>query len=426
MAVGFTLLGLLYASLIREVAHRTIVALFFASVTVAVNLVLRFTDFRSLFDAIDLDTILLLMCMMILVGVMSRTGVFSYIAASIVKRMHSRPFAMIAVLSAITASVSAFIDNVTTVLMVTPIIIEIGRKLRIDPKPVLLSVVFASNIGGTATLIGDPPNIIIGSATGLGFTDFLENLTPAVLVSFAIYLLVIRVLFSGWLRSYGGARAAATGDEEEELYIRRGLLIKVLLVFGFVITLFLLEDTLGYPPAIPPIIGAGVLLLVVKDEFTIEEALRSVDWTTLVFFMSMFIVIKGVEDLGVMDFIANQIALVGGGINALLLLIVWVSAVVSAFVDNIPFVMSMIPVISSVAAMTHVNPVPLYWALSLGGCLGGNGTLVGASANVVVAGVAERYGRHISFAEFIKYGMPVMLATVAASSAYLILRYGII
>jgi len=422
VAIGLALLVLLYAAIIREVAHRTVIALFFAAIVVALNFFLRYTEFGNFITAIDLDTILLLMCMMILVGIMSRTGVFSYIAAKIVEKTHASPFILVMVLSGITALISAFIDNVTTVLILSPIVIEAARKIRIDPRPPLLAIVFASNIGGTATLIGDPPNILIGSAADLGFMDFIYNLGPAVLLSYAVFAGLVWLMFSRMLRRPEEVEISFKG----EYTINRSLLVKVLSVLAAVVVLFTLEDLLHYPPAIPPLIGSGILLFLVRNELTIEDALRSVDWTTLVFFMGMFIVIKGIEELGVMNFIAQGLLATGGGLDVLMLLIVWVSAIVSAFVDNIPFVMSMIPVIASIASMSHIDPAPLYWSLSLGGCFGGNGTLVGASANVVVAGIAERYGVPLSFTEFMKYGMMVTIATVSVASAYLILRYGII
>ncbi len=425
LAVGFAILILLYLFLIKEVAHRTVVAMFFAAITIIVNIVLGFTNFKNFIESVNMDTILLLMSMMIIVGIMSETGVFSFIAQVIAVKLYRHPFTLITVLALVTASVSAFIDNVTTVLMIAPIVLEISRKLRVDARPLLLSIVFASNIGGTATLIGDPPNIIIGTAVNLGFMDFIYNLTPAVLAAFLAFILTLRVLYVPWIREYSEKIRSSPPPLPASDAVRRGLFLKVLVVFVTVVTLFFLEDIFNYSPAIPPLMGAGVLLLAVKDIVSVDEALKKVDWTTLVFFIGMFIVIRGVQDLGVMDFIARELALGGTNYVVLLSLIVWVSAVVSAFVDNIPFVMSMIPVIPALAALTGQNPIPMYWALSLGGCLGGNGTLVGASANVVVSGIAERYGSPISFKDFIKYGMPVMIATVATSTIYLILRYGI-
>jgi len=425
VGIGIGVLVVIYVLLTFEILHRTAAAILGAAVVMILNIAMRFTDFRTLLEGIDLDTILLLMSMMIIVSALSRTGAFDYLASTILSRFKTKPFALTAILSGFTAAVSAFIDNVTTVLLISPVVIEISRRLRIDPRPVLLSIVFASNIGGTATLIGDPPNIIIGSVAKLRFMDFIENLAPIVVVDFFVFLGVMRLLIRRWLEEY---RRSARLDALAELgvaSIEKGLLRRVLVCLGIVIVLFTLEDFLRYPPAVPALIGAGLLMALARKRISIEQVLADVDWSTLVFFMAMFIVIKGVEELGVMEFIAYGIVGYAKSLAALLMLILWVSAFTSAFVDNIPFVMVMVPVISSISAVLAIDPKPLYWSLSLGGCLGGNGTLVGASANVVVAGIADKHGYHISFKSFMRYGMPVMVATVAVSALYLIIRYAL-
>jgi len=424
LLTGFVVLILLYAFLVKEVAHRTIVALFFSSIVAILDIILKFAPFKTLIYAINLDTILLLMSMMIIIGVLSETGVFEFIADFIAVKMYTRPYLMIAVLSALTASVSAFIDNVTTVLMISPIVLELSRKLRIDPRPILLSIVFASNIGGTATLIGDPPNILIGTAAHLSFMSFIYNLTPAVITVFIAYLMALGFLYGSWRRKYQERISSKYMERGTAIFVNKPMLSKVLAVLGTVIALFFMEDIFNFTPAIPPLIGAGILLIIFRGVISIDKALRKVDWTTLVFFAGMFIVIKGIEELGVMRFIANELALVSKEPLILLTLIIWVSALVSSFIDNIPFVMSMLPVIPELAFLTHYHTTPMYWALSLGGCLGGNGTLVGASANVVVAGLAEKYGYRISFNYFTKYGLMVMLITVSVATAYILFMYG--
>lgn len=424
VVLGFIILMILYALLVLEVMHRTAAALLVVSIVLILNIALGFTDFNELVEGIDMDTILLLMSMMMFVGILSRTGAFSYLASMILIKFHDKPFLLITILSSITALVSAFIDNVTTVLLMTPIVLEIMEKLKVDPRPILLSIIFASNIGGTATLIGDPPNIIIGTRAGLGFMDFIRNLTPIVVIDFLAFLILIRVLFSKWINLYG-SHARAIRNLQPSNRIDKYLLRRTLVILLMVIVLFLLEDFLEYPPAVPPLIGIGVLLLLLRNRVRIESLLEDVDWSTLVFFIAMFIIIKGVEDLGVMEFIAREIYSFSTDYMVLILLILWVSAIVSAFVDNIPFVMAMVPVVAAIARASALNPTPLYWALSLGACLGGNGTLVGASANVVVAGIAERHGYMISFKSFIKYGMPVLMLTVGLASIYLVLRYTI-
>ncbi len=425
VSIGFAVLIVLYGLLIFEVMHRTAAALLSAALILILDVALRFAGFTDLIRGIDMNTILLLMSMMMIVSVLSRTGVFGYLASKILLKFYPNPFMLITVLTAITAVVSAFIDNVTTVLLITPIVLEIMEKLRIDPRPVLLAIVFASNIGGTATLVGDPPNIIIGSAAGLGFKDFIYNLTPIVVIDFLLFLLLLRFMYSKWLSYYkvkvGKLREIRTG----KTYIDKQMLYKVLGVLLLVLILFFLEDFFEYPPAVPPLIGVGLLMLLSRN-IDIDAVLGDVDWSTLVFFMAMFLVIRGVESLGVMDFIAQGICALSTDYVVLILLVVWISAIVSAFVDNIPFVMAMIPVIAAISRVTGMDTTPLYWALSLGGCLGGNGTLVGASANVVVAGISDRHGYHISFASFMRYGMPVLFLTVGASSIYLVLRYAIL
>lgn len=420
--LGFAILIILYTLLVLEIMHRTATALLTASIVLALDTFLRFSDFNELVEGIDMDTILLLMSMMMFVGVLSRTGAFSYLATIILLRFHNKPFMLIAILSGITALVSAFIDNVTTVLLMTPIVLEIMERLKADPRPLLLSIVFASNIGGTATLIGDPPNIIIGTRAGLGFMDFIRNLTPIVVVDFLAFLLLVKIMFSDRIRSYS-AHTKSIKEASFNNRIDKYVLHRTLGILAMVIMLFLLEDMLEYPPAIPPLIGIGILLFLLRNRVKVESLLEEVDWSTLVFFIAVFVVIKGVEDLGVIEFIAKEIYGFSTDYMVLILLILWVSAIVSALIDNIPFVMAMVPIIAVIARATSMDSTPLYWALSLGGCLGGNGTLIGASANVVVAGIAERHGYTISFRQFIKYGMPVLLLTVGLASIYLVLRY---
>jgi len=424
--LGFAILITLYTLLTLEIFHRTVIALIMAGVILIINLILRYASFTQLIEAIDLDTILLLMSMMMFVSIMSKTGVFSYLAHHILFRLYSRPFMLIAILTSLTAFVSAFVDNVTTVLIITPIVIEVSRRLRIDPRLILLAIVFSSNIGGTATLIGDPPNIIIGSLAHLGFMAFIYNLTPIVIVDFILFLLLIKIMYRGWLREYRATVSKlsnAISNLRINVKLYRRDLIEVLVPFFIVIILFTLEDVLKYPPAIPALIGSAILLVLMGKRINIEEVLRDIDWSTLVFFMAMFIVIKGIEKLGFMKFIADFILDFSTNFTVMILLVVWLSAIVSAFVDNIPFVMTMMSALLILSKSLSYNITPLYWALSLGGCLGGNATLVGASANIVVAGIADKYGYHISFKYFMKYGMPVMLLTVGVSSVYLVLRY---
>jgi len=425
VVLGFSLLVLLYSLLCLEVMHRTIAALLIAAIALIVNIFYRYASFSKLLSCIDLNTILLLMCMMMFVGVLSKTGVFEFVAMKIAKRFGSRPYSLMIIVSGITATISAFIDNVTTVLLLLPIVLEIVERARMDPKPIAFATVFASNIGGTATLIGDPPNIIIGSEAHLGFDSFVSNLTPAVIMCMVSMLILLRALYRGWFAEYRESisRLKILGVEllveepEIDLYVVK----RALGVLALVIALFLLEDFIGYPPAIPPLIGIGLLLALVRSRVSVEDALRSIDLSTIVFFIAMFIVVGATNSLGVPDAIAKGIGFLAHSLATQILSILWISALASAFIDNIPFVTSMIPVIKALAHGAHAQP--LFWALSLGGCMGGNGTLVGASANVVAAGILEKRGHHVSFTEFTRYGMAVLLTTMVVCSVYLLLRY---
>ncbi len=419
--VGFALLFFLYFLLVKEYFHRTVAAGLTASLTLLALILMGRGYFREVIEGIDVDTIVLLMSMMTMVTIMAHSHLFTYLAVKLIKKTHGDPFLLMAILSLSTGAVSAFVDNVTTVVLMTPIILDITRKLRVDPRPLLLSIVFESNIGGTATLIGDPPNILIGSATGLGFNDFLFNLGPIVAVDMFATILLLKYMFHGWFEEWKYRLKHTIAVEE--IKVHRPLMIKSIIAFSITIVLFLLEDVIGYPPAIPAMIGAGILLATASREVTIYKALEGVEWTTLVFFVFMFVVIRGIEIMGVMDFIATSMASLGFGKELMIIVIIWISAILSAFVDNIPFVMSMIPVIKDLNRFLGITSPVLFWALSLGGCLGGNGTLVGASANVVVASIAEKHGYSIRFNYYLKYGLPVMLLTVGLANMYLLLFY---
>ncbi len=422
VVIGIGLLFFMYFILVKEYFHRTVAAGLAASVTLAVLIGLGVNDYDEILRGIDVDTIILLMSMMIMVTIMSYSNVFTYLSAWIIRHNIDSPFRLVALLGIVTGVISGFIDNVTTVIIVTPIILDVARRIRIDPRPMLMTVVLESNIGGAATLIGDPPNILIGSATGLGFNDFIVNLGPIVAVDMAVSIILLRIIYRSWFRKLSH-RLSRLVVIEEDISIDKRLMAKSLVAFSIAIALFMLEDTLGYPPAIPAVISAGLLLATASREVSIHRALEGVEWTTLVFFIFMFIVIKGVEMLGVMEFIAGAIGGLHMPLYALIVVIVWSSAILSAFIDNIPFVMSMIPVIRRLNAAMGVHTPVLYWALSLGGCLGGNGTLVGASANIVVASLAEKNGYDISFRYFLRIGFPVMTVTVALATLYLLLIY---
>ncbi len=420
--LALAILLIVYAMLVTEYIHRTAAAVIGAATVLALNVALRYTTFEDLFSGVDIDTVLLLMSMMMIVSVLSRTRVFEYLAFKVLEKFYASPMKLLIAITGFTAAVSAFVDNVTTVLFVAPIAVEVCRKLDVDPRPLLISIALASNIGGTATLIGDPPNILIGSYAGLGFMDFIRNLTPIVIADYLLFIIVTRALISRWI---GEVRRSVAMKKLTSVSIEvdRSLLRRTLIALSIAIALFFLEDVFEYPPAIPAMVGASILLLATRRSISIEEVVRGVDWPTLVFFIAMFILIRGVERLGLLDAIARGVCAVSSSLAVAIAVVVWISTAVSAVVDNIPYVMSMLPVIPAVATSLGVDSTPLYWALSLGACLGGNATIVGASANIVVAGIAEKQGYPITFKRFAKMGIPITIATVGLSTLYLLARY---
>lgn len=411
---------LVYALIVTEKVHRTVAALLGASLLLATRVISQDQALR----AIDFNTLGLLAGMMIVVAIARRTGVFEYVAIYAVRWSRGNPWLLLVSLSVVTAVISAFLDNVTTVLLVAPLTIDAALSLRLDPRMFLLAEVFASNVGGTATLIGDPPNIMIGSAVGLTFNDFIINDTPAIILAFIAMLIVFRLIFRVELAAAGQAGVVANLAEMDPAKAIRDpvLLRKSLVVIGLVLLGFFTHGLTGLETASIAMIGASLLLFV--GRVRVEEVLDEIEWPTLFFFLGLFIVVGALKYTGVLAAVASVIGQVTAGhpLGATMV-ILWVSAILSAFIDNIPFVATMIPIIGD---LQHAGGVPgdvLWWALSLGACLGGNGTLIGASANVVVAGMAGERGFNIDFKGFLRAGMPVMLATVLVSAIYLYVRY---
>jgi len=335
-------------------------------------------------------------------------------------------------LSVVTALFSALLDNVTTVLLIAPVTLLITDALRISPYPYLFSVIFASNIGGTATLIGDPPNIMIGSAAKLTFNDFLFNLTPVVALIMALTLIPVYFIWGRKLHASPEDRALVMGFNERESITDARLLKQALFVIALVIAGFVLAHSIGQEPGTIAMFGAALLLLLrvydkqAEDQsHAIHHTFGEVEWITIFFFVGLFVVVAGIEKAGALELLAHEIVnWTGGDFTVTAYVILWVSAVLSSVVDNIPFVATMIPVIQSMGSVFTPQQIDtLWWALSLGACLGGNGTLVGASANLVVAGMAERAGQPIRFLPFMLMAFPLMLASIAVSSVYLWLRY---
>ncbi|HKJ82752.1 MAG TPA: ArsB/NhaD family transporter [Mariprofundaceae bacterium] len=382
---------------------------------------------------IDFNTIGLLTGMMVIVAISQKTGVFQYVAIRSAKLVKGNPWGILVMLSVVTAVFSAFLDNVTTVLLIVPVTLLITDALGIKPYPFLFSQIVSSNIGGTATLIGDPPNIMIGSQAHLSFYDFLVNLTPIIPLIMLMTFLILWVMFGRGMQASDEARALVMQFDEREAIKDVPLLRKSLSVLAMVILGFTVSHAIHLEPATIAMFGAAALLLLQTwgqpmhdKDHAYEGVMAEVEWTTIFFFVGLFIIITGVEHVGVISMLAKKtLELTGGDFNATAAAILWISAIASAFIDNIPFVATMIPMIKSMAPTfggAH-ELVPLWWALALGACLGGNGSLIGASANLIVAGFSQRAGHPISFLRFTKHAFMLMLLSIAVSHVYLYFRY---
>lgn len=411
---------IIYGLIIAEKIHRTIVAMIGGVLVVVLGIV----DQETAIHHIDYNTLGLLIGMMIIVSITAETGLFKYIAVVSAKKVKGEPVRILVALSIITAVGSAFLDNVTTVLLMVPVTFSITRQLQVPPVPFLITLIFASNIGGTATLIGDPPNIMIGSAVKeLTFMAFIENLTPIVIVIMAVNVPLFILLFRKQIRTKAELMHRVMEMDEKELITDRKLLKKCLTVLGLTILGFFLHQLLHLESATVALAGAFLLLLL-TGEHRMEEAFAKVEWTTIFFFVGLFVLVSGLIETGVIaQLAAKAMDLTGGDLFAASMLILWLSAIASAFLDNIPFVATMIPMIQEMGNMGVSDLEPLWWSLALGACLGGNGSLIGASANLIVAGMSGKEGHPIRFVQFLKYGFPLMLLSVIISSVYVYLRY---
>jgi len=407
-----------YIIIVSEKIDRTVIALVGASMLLLTHVMSQ----EKAIEFIDFNTIGLLIGMMIIVNILKRTGVFGYLAIKAAKSVKGEPWKIIVVFSIFTALSSALLDNVTTILLIVPITLVIVDTLETNPIPFIIPLVLMSNIGGTATLIGDPPNIMIGSATGLGFMDFLLNLAPVVVIIFIVVIFVFKLMYKNSM-SISDEKREDIMALDENLAIKDIILLKKsLVVLGITMFGFIIHQYVHLESASVALIGASLLLLVSNVEP--EDVLLEVEWPTIFFFSALFILVGGLEHVGVIEYLAgHMIALTNGDLFWLAILILWGSAIASAFLDNIPFVATMIPLIKSIELMSPVSISPLWWALALGACLGGNGTLVGASGNVIVSGMLEKHGNKLGFFRFMKVGFPIMILTVAISTVYLILFY---
>jgi Na+/H+ antiporter NhaD/arsenite permease-like protein len=429
LGVATTLFVVTYVVIMSDKLNRAIVALLGAGLLILVGVLTQ----AEAMAAVDYNTLGLLLGMMLIVNITRRSGLFQYVAIWSAKKVKASPWGVMLMMSIVTAVFSAFLDNVTTVLLTVPVTLLITQELKVKPYPYLFAQVFASNIGGTATLIGDPPNIMIGSATGLTFNDFALALTPVIIVILAATLVPLYYIWGRHLVASEENRRHVMSFNERQSITDPRLLKQSLFVITSVIIGFMLQRQIQIEPATIAIFGAAVLMLLDnlgKDSETqsknVHAALSESEWITLMFFLGLFILVHGIQKTGLIAMMAQALLeATGGDFVVTTLAILWGSAILSAFIDNIPFVATMIPLIKSMGPRLGGDAalLPLWWSLSLGACLGGNGTLIGASANLVVAGLADRAGIAFRFVEFLKVAFPLMLISIVISHVYLYFRY---
>lgn len=405
------------AAIMTEKVHRTT-----AAITGAVLLLLTHVlSVDQAVDYIDFNTLGVLIGMMIFVAVVKASGIFEYISIKSAKIAHGDPWKIMLLFMIFTAVLSAFLDNVTTVLLIGPMTITIAKILEIDPVPMLLCQIFASNIGGTATLIGDPPNIMIGSAAGLDFMDFAENTGSTIVIIMIVLCFVMKFVYGRKMCANEAAiKRVMELDEKKEIadpsLLKKSIVMIILVIIGFVF-----HGVIGVDSSAIALTAAAVMMLIGRQN--IDDVVSEVEWTTILFFVGLFIVVGGLSETGVIEQLAGWIITVTSGhAVATMLIILWASALLSSFLDNIPFVATLIPLILAMGN-SGIDTTPLWWAISFGACLGGNGTLIGASANVVLTGISGKYGYPISFKQYTKVGFPVMILTIVIAMIYLLIRF---
>ena len=418
-----------YVVIMTDRLNRAIVSLMAAGLMIAAGLLNQEAALRG----IDFNTIGLLTGMMIIVTITKKSGIFQYLAIWSAKKVDARPWGILVMLAVVTAVLSALLPNVTTVLMIAPVTLLITDALKVNPYPYLFAQLFAANIGGTATLIGDPPNIMIGSAANLTFNDFVVNLAPLMVVVFAATMLPIYLIWGRTLKSTPEQRQRVLDYREADAITDKRLLWQSLSVLAVVITGFALADILHVEVATVAMFGASLLLLLDnlprspgEQNKVVEQTFAEIEWQTIFFFIGLFILVYGLGTTGLMEDVAHDLLdLTGGNAKVTAISLLWASAVASAFVDNIPYVATMIPLIKNMSASLGGPQalVPIWWSLSLGACLGGNGTLVGSSSNLIIASFAERTGRPIRFLPFLLIAFPLMLLSLLISTVYVYLRY---
>lgn len=425
--VSASLLILAYIFIALEKIPKVTIALLGGALTIVLGLV---SQTKTLGDGInphyfinfiDFNVIFLLVSMMVIVSITTRSGVFNWIANELLKFTKGHPVKVLCALGLFTAVTSAFLDNVTTVILIMPITFAIAKKLDIDPIPFLLTEIFSSNIGGTATLIGDPPNIIIGSAGGLSFIDFIKELTPVILVIMCVVLTVLTFIFRKKLHASQDKMDEVAKIDNSHTITDKALMIRSTLILALVILGFMLHDVTHIETCVVAMLGASILLIFEKP----NEILQDVEWNTIFFFIGLFIIIGGLEASGGIKLMAEWILKVTQGSQAATsMIILWASGVISGIIDNIPYTATMAPMLVEIEkTMGATYAYPLWWALSLGACLGGNMTIIGAAANVIVSENAAKSGHPISFMRFLKYGVGVVAISLLISTAYIYLRF---
>ena len=403
--------------IISEKVHRAVVAVGGAVLLI----ILGILDIPKAVGYVDVNTIGLLIGMMLFVAVVKNSGLFEYLAVKSAKIAKGDPWKMMIIFIIITALLSALLDNVTTVLLVGPMTIAICKEMELNPVPFLLTQIMASNIGGTATLIGDPPNIMIGSAVGLTFMDFILNDAPIIIVILAATILCFKFIYGRKLHASAETMERVMQMDEKSLIKDHALLTKSVIMIVLIVAGFSLHSVLHLESSIIALSGATIMCIIGKQD--IEKVVLDVEWPTIIFFTGLFIIVGGMVETGVIDKLADIImGFTGGRPVMTMMIILWVSAILSSTLDNIPFVATMIPLIQ-VMGESGMDVMPLWWALSLGACLGGNGTLIGASANVVLTGISAKHGHPVTYVQFLKIGFPMMILSVVICTVYMLLRY---
>ena len=405
--------------IISERVHRTAAAMAGAMVLILTGVM----SADKALSYIDFNTIGVLVGMMIFVAIVRRSGMFEYIAVRAAKAVHGDPWKIMVAFTLITAVLSAILDNVTTVLLVGPMSIAIARMLKIDPVPFLMGQILASNVGGTATLIGDPPNIMIGSAAHLSFMDFLENTGFAVLFILAVLILLMKIVYEKKIEMGTVDTSAIEKLDPSKSITNRALMRKGIIVLICVIVGFMFHDKLGIESSVIALTAAAVMLIIGRED--VNEAIQDVEWTTILFFMSLFVVVGGLTETGIIKELASKIInATNGHPMVTMLVLLWASALLSSILDNIPFVATLIPLILAMQA-DGMDVTSFWWAISLGACLGGNGTMIGASANVVLSDISTKHGYPITFKSYLKVGMPFMLLSIVISTVFLVVKFDI-